>query len=72
VAIIPVSAKTGEGLPELLLSIAGLSQKFLEAALKTDVAGPGKGTVLEVKEEKGLGTTIDVSFTTARLGRTTK
>ncbi|MFA5930422.1 MAG: translation initiation factor IF-2 [Candidatus Micrarchaeia archaeon] len=60
VAIIPVSAKTGEGLPELLLSIAGLSQKFLEAALKTDVAGPGKGTVLEVKEEKGLGTTIDV------------
>ena len=60
VAIIPVSAKTGEGLPELLLSIAGLSQKFLEAALKTDVEGPGKGTVLEVKEEKGLGTTIDV------------
>jgi len=60
VAIIPVSAKTGEGLPELLLSIAGLSQKFLEAALKTDVAGPGRGTVLEVKEEKGLGTTIDV------------
>ena len=60
VAIIPVSAKTGEGLPELLLSIAGLSQKFLEAALKTDVDGPAKGTVLEVKEEKGLGTTIDV------------
>ncbi|MCX6769209.1 MAG: GTP-binding protein, partial [Candidatus Micrarchaeota archaeon] len=30
VAILPVSAKTGEGLPELLLSIAGLSQKFLE------------------------------------------
>jgi translation initiation factor 5B len=60
VAIIPVSAKTGEGLPELLLSIAGLSQKFLEEGLRTDVAVAGKGTVLEVKEEKGLGTTIDV------------
>ncbi len=59
VAIIPVSAKTGEGLPELLLSIAGLSQKFLEEGLKTDVNVAGKGTVLEVKEEKGLGTTID-------------
>jgi translation initiation factor 5B len=60
VAILPVSAKTGEGLPELLLSIAGLSQKFLEASLKTEADGIGKGTVLEVKEEKGLGTTIDV------------
>ena len=60
IAIIPVSAKTGEGLPELLISIAGLSQKFLEKELKTEVDGPGKGSVLEVKEEKGLGTTIDV------------
>ena len=60
VAIMPVSAKTGEGLPELLLSIAGLSQKFLEKELATDASGVGKGTILEVKEEKGLGTTIDV------------
>ncbi|MCQ2377289.1 MAG: translation initiation factor IF-2, partial [Methanocorpusculum sp.] len=28
--------------------------------LKTTVEGPGIGTVLEVKEEKGLGTTLDV------------
>ena len=60
VAIIPVSAKTSEGLPELLLSIAGLSQKFLEQQLKTGVGGAGKGTILEVKQEQGLGTTIDV------------
>ncbi|VVC01214.1 putative translation initiation factor IF-2 [uncultured archaeon] len=59
VAIIPVSAKTMEGVPELLLSIAGLSQKFLEKELKTEAAGPGKGSILEVKEEKGLGTTVD-------------
>jgi translation initiation factor 5B len=60
VAILPVSAKTGEGIAELLLSIAGLSQKFLENTLKTDVEGSGKGSILEVKEEKGLGSTIDV------------
>jgi len=60
VAIVPVSAKTGEGLPELLLSIAGLSQKFLEKDLHTEVEGAGKGSILELKEEKGLGTTIDI------------
>ena len=57
--IIPVSAHTGEGIPDLLIMIAGLAQKFLEKNLKLDVKGPAKGTVLEVKEEKGLGKTID-------------
>lgn len=60
VAIIPVSAKTMDGMPELLLSIAGLSQKFLEKELRIETEGAGKGSILEVKEEKGLGTTIDV------------
>src|SRR3989344_2689707 len=60
IAIIPVSAKTSEGLPELLMVMAGISQKFLEDNLKVDAGGFAKGTVLEVKEEKGLGTTIDV------------
>ena len=60
IAIIPVSAKTKEGLAELFMVITGLSQKFLEESLKIDVKGNAKGTVLEVKEEKGLGTTIDV------------
>ncbi len=60
VAIIPVSAKTHEGLAEVLMLIAGLSQKFLEASLKTEVTGAGKGSIIEVKEERGLGTTIDV------------
>ena len=60
IAIIPVSAMTKEGLPELLMVLAGLSQKFLEESLKINVKGFAKGTVLEVKEEKGLGTTIDV------------
>ena len=60
VAIVPVSAKTKEGLSELLMLIAGLSQKFLEGKLEIEEAGRGKGSIIEVKEEKGMGTTIDV------------
>ncbi|EHR78607.1 translation initiation factor IF-2 [Thermococcus litoralis DSM 5473] len=59
-AIIPVSAKYGIGLPELLVLIAGLAQKYLEEKLKIEVEGPARGTILEVREEVGFGTTIDV------------
>ncbi len=59
VAIVPVSGVTGEGVPDMLAVLIGLSQKFLsgELELRSDI---GKGTVLEVKESKGLGTTLDV------------
>ena len=60
IAIIPISAKTSEGLAELLMVMTGLSQKFLEGRLEVELSGNAKGAVLEVKEEKGLGTTIDV------------
>ena len=60
IAIVPVSAKTKEGLSELLMLIAGLSQKFLEGTLEIEDSGKGKGSIIEVKEEKGMGTTIDV------------
>ncbi len=59
VCIVPTSAKTGEGIPELLSILAGLAQRFMERALKVEVKGPARATVLEVKEEVGLGTTID-------------
>ena len=58
VAIIPVSAHTGAGIPELLMVLAGLAQKFLK--LQVEAKGGAKGTILEVKEEKGLGVTVDV------------
>jgi len=58
VAIVPISGKFGEGLPDLLLVLVGLAQRFLEEELRSE-EGPGEGTVLEVKEEKGIGTTID-------------
>ena len=58
-AIVPVSAKTGQGIPELLMVLTGLAQKFLEKKLEVDESGNAKGTILEVKEEKGLGITLD-------------
>ncbi len=58
IAVVPVSAKTGEGIPELLLTLVGLTQQFLKKRLlKTE--GSAKGTVLEVKEEPGLGLTLN-------------
>ncbi len=60
IAIIPCSAKKNYAIPELLMVVTGLAQRFLEKSLKTDISGPAKGTILEVKEEKGLGTTLDV------------
>lgn len=59
VGIVPLSAKTGEGIPDLLMVLIGLAQRFLEENLRMTVTGPGVGTVLEVKEERGLGYTID-------------
>ncbi len=58
IGVIPISAKTGEGIPELLMILVGLAQRFLEDQLHIE-SGPGKGSVLEVKEEIGLGKTID-------------
>ncbi len=60
IGIIPISAITGEGIPDVLMILLGLAQKFLESNLHYTADGPGIGTVLEVKEEKGLGTTLDV------------
>ncbi len=60
IAIIPVSAKTSEGIGELLMIISGLAQKFLEASLQIDTDKQGKGTILEVKEDKGIGKYLQV------------
>ncbi|MCL7415154.1 MAG: translation initiation factor IF-2 [ANME-2 cluster archaeon] len=59
IAVIPISAKTGEGLPDILTVLLGLAQKFLETNLEYNATGPGVGVVLEVKEERGLGMTLD-------------
>jgi translation initiation factor 5B len=59
VAIVPTSAKTGEGVTELLMVLVGLAQQYLKRRLQI-TKGPAKGTVLEVKEEPGLGLTLNI------------
>ncbi|MFA9516482.1 translation initiation factor IF-2 [Halopenitus sp. H-Gu1] len=59
IGVVPVSALTGEGVPDLLTVLMGLSQRFMKEEMEIDVAGPGIGTVLEVKEERGFGATVD-------------
>jgi len=66
IGIIPISAKNGEGIPELLMILVGLAQRFLEDKLHIE-SGPGKGSVLEVKEEVGLGKTIDAIIYTGSI-----
>jgi len=59
ISIAPISAKSGEGVPELLAMLMGLAQQYLKEQLKIEEDAPAKGTILEVKEEVGLGVTID-------------
>jgi translation initiation factor 5B len=50
VAIVPCSARSGEGISEILAMLAAISQKFLKEKLA--VKEEAKGVVLEVKKEK--------------------
>ncbi|MFQ3475857.1 translation initiation factor IF-2 [Halonotius sp. F2-221B] len=60
IGVVPCSALTGEGVPDVLAVLMGLSQRFMKAEMEIDVEGPGEGTVLEVKDEQGFGATLDV------------
>jgi translation initiation factor 5B len=60
IGVVPCSALTGEGVPDILAVLMGLSQRFMKAEMEIDVAGPGEGTVLEVKDQQGFGATLDV------------
>ncbi|MDD5417457.1 MAG: translation initiation factor IF-2 [Candidatus Nanoarchaeia archaeon] len=60
IAIIPCSGATGEGIPELLMVLTGLAQRFLEKKLKIEISGPAKGSVIEIKNVQGLGRAMDV------------
>ncbi len=59
VALVPISAINGMGIPELLMVVSGVSQRYLSDSLEVG-EGTGRGTVLEVSQGEGLGTTIDV------------
>ncbi len=51
-ALVPCSGKTGEGIPELLMILCGLSQKFLRGRLA--FGKQAKGVILEIKKEKAI------------------
>ena len=59
ISIIPISARSGEGIIEVLAMLLGLAQQYLTEQLEINENAPAKGTVLEIKEETGLGLTID-------------
>lgn len=60
ISIIPISAKQGIGIAEILMVLSALAQKFLEQNLHLSTDGHAKGTIFEVKEEQGLGKTLDI------------
>ncbi len=56
-AIVPTSAVTGEGVPDLLTILFGLVQRYMLDRLEV-TTDEGKGTVLEVRQHPGLGTVL--------------
>ncbi len=50
IALVPCSARTEEGIPELMMMLCGLSQKYLTEKLK--IGEEAKGIILEVKKDK--------------------
>ena len=61
VSIVPTSAISGEGVPDLLMLLLALPQKLLTERLM--YSSLLEATVLEVKVIEGLGTTIDIILT---------
>jgi len=58
VSIVPTSAHTGEGIPDLLQLIARLTQKYMVQRIMW--CREPQATVLEVKVVEGLGHTVDI------------
>ena len=50
IALVPCSAKTKQGIPELIMMLCGLSQRYLSDKLK--LGKQAKGVMLEIKKEK--------------------
>lgn len=52
IAMVPCSARTKEGIPELIMMLCGLSQKYLEN--KLILGKEARGIILEIKKEKSI------------------
>ena len=60
VAIVPVSARTGVGIAELLAVLVGLTQQYMGKKLERHTKDAAKGIVLESNEETGLGPSANI------------
>ena len=68
IAIVPVSAKTGIGIPELFAVLVGLTQQFLKEKLNQEEKS-NRGIVLEVNDEVGLGPTANLILIDGQLNK---
>ncbi|MGA8275561.1 MAG: translation initiation factor IF-2 [Thermoplasmata archaeon] len=66
VGIVPVSAKSGVGVPELIALLVGLAQRFLKGELQLVEEG-GEATILERSDQKGVGPVGNVILYAGRL-----
>ncbi|MBI3841325.1 MAG: translation initiation factor IF-2 [Thaumarchaeota archaeon] len=64
--IVPISARNKLGIPELLAVLIGLSQQFLKGKLQMSESKGGRGIILEMQEEVGIGETANVILTEGR------
>jgi len=60
VAIVPVSARTGVGIAELLAVLVGLTQQYMGKKLERHIKDAARGIVLELSEETGLGPSANI------------
>ena len=68
VAIVPISARSGVGIPELLGVLVGLTQQYLQK--KLGVSGKEtRGMILEVNDEVGLGPSANVILIDGSMGK---
>lgn len=67
VSLVPTSAHTGEGIPDLLLVLLTLTQRLMVDQLMFSPIC--EATVLDVKKIEGVGTTIDVLLLNGKLRR---
>ena len=66
VSIIPISARTGVGIPELLTVLVALTQQYMAKKLDQTQKEP-RGIVLEAKHEPGLGETANIILIDGRI-----
>lgn len=59
ISIVPISARSGVGIPELLVVLVGLTQQYLVKRLD-QTQKQARGIVLEVNDEVGLGPTANM------------